>query len=199
MRLLIVCDVRFYREGILAVLATGGDVVEGCAHADLTALPARPAADVVLVELREGFVQSLELLRERRPSACIVGLLLNDDAQKVVAAASCGVRAFVSREQSLAELVAAVRSAAAGEAVCPPSLAALLFERLGRRELPSAADVVLTPREREISTLMMRGMTNKEIASTLVIGPATVKNHVHSILRKLGVRGRGEAAALLRR
>jgi two-component system, NarL family, nitrate/nitrite response regulator NarL len=197
---LIVSDVRFYRDGVAAALGAEGTQAEACGHGELAAVMAGEPAEVAVVDLGDrDFLRSLEGLRERWPRTRLVGLTMTETADAVVAAAACSVRAFVSREQSLAELLATVQCAAANQAVCPPTVADVLFERAARREFPALPETVLTPREHEITTLIARGLTNKEIAATLVIGPATVKNHVHSILGKLGVQRRGEAAAMFRR
>jgi DNA-binding NarL/FixJ family response regulator len=202
MLILIVSDVCFYREGLAVALSGDGNSCSACAHSELEdTLSNGQALDLALVDLGDaGFIEIINLVRTNRPVATIVGLTTSDaDAAGVtLLAASYGVRAFVSRDQSLTELVSTVEQAGAGDAVCPPAIASLLFERAAARELFDAPGSLLTPREREIATLVARGMTNKEIAATLVIGPATVKNHVHNVLRKLRVQRRTEAAAVLR-
>lgn len=199
MLILIVSDVCFYRDGLAAALRTSGTSAIACGHDSVEQTVIAHSVDVALVDLGEpAFLRTIESVRDRPPGAPIVGLTITDSADAVVVAAAGAVRAFVSRDQSLRELVNTVHRAAAGEAVCPPAIAALLFDRVAKRDLLPAPETVLTPREREISVLMARGLTNKEIAAALVIGPSTVKNHVHSVLQKLGVRRRVEAAALLR-
>jgi two-component system nitrate/nitrite response regulator NarL len=200
--ILVVCNVRFYREGVADALSADGARAIACAHSEVVETRGRldKPVDVALVDLSSSdAMQTLEQLRSGSHPTRIVGLTIAETAEEVFVAATFAVRAFVSREQSLEELVATVRRAAADEAVCPPSIAAVLFDRVAHRALPGTPQTVLTPREREISSLMARGLTNKQIATSLVICPATVKNHVHNILQKLGVERRGEAAALLRR
>jgi two-component system, NarL family, nitrate/nitrite response regulator NarL len=197
---LIVSDVRFYRDGVAAAISAEGAQAKTCGHGELAAVLPDEPAEVAVIDLGDrDFLRSLEVLREHWPQTRLVGLTMAETADAVLAAAACSVRAFVSRDQSLAELLATVRCAAANQAVCPPTVADILFERAARRELPALPESVLTPREHEVTTLIARGLTNKEIAARLVIGPATVKNHVHSILGKLGVQRRGEAAAMFRR
>jgi two-component system, NarL family, nitrate/nitrite response regulator NarL len=106
---------------------------------------------------------------------------------------------FVGRDGTLAELATAVERALAGEVRCSPKLAALLCERVaalaGRMgDVPSG----LTRRERQIADLVADGLSNKEIAIELRIGPATVKNHIHNILEKLHVPRRGAIGSRLR-
>lgn len=196
MRALVISDVRFYREGIARALREEGleAIVSDQASGGLGARAAE--ADVALVDLVDGaLADSLAALGGRIP---VVGLALSSNPS-VAAAAALGVRAFVGCDQTLADLVQTTRQAARGEAVCPPSVAAALFAGMGRPEPPSPSGPIgaLTAREREIARLVTRGLSNKEIATALVIEPATVKNHVHQILRKLAVQRRGQAAALL--
>lgn len=197
MRALVVGDVCFYREGIARALRDDGMSVQTTTttHDDLGRLAEE--SDVVLVDLaNDSLSRTLGAVVGRAP---VVGLALT--AQPPVAgAAALGVRAFVGCDQSLSTLVTAVRSAAAGEAVCPASIAAALFTSLGRAGEPPAPLAVeaLTRRERDIARLLVRGLSNKEIASALSIEGATVKNHVHQILRKLAVTRRGQVADQLR-
>lgn len=197
MRALVVGDVCFYREGIARALRDDGMSVQATTttHEDLARLANE--SDVVLVDLAtESLSRTLGAVVGRAP---VVGLALTSEPP-VAGAAALGVRAFVGCDQSLATLVRAVRAAAAGEAVCPASIAAALFTSLGRVGEPTAQLPVeaLTRRERDIARLLVRGLSNKEIASALSIEGATVKNHVHQILRKLDVTRRGQVADQLR-
>jgi DNA-binding NarL/FixJ family response regulator len=106
----------------------------------------------------------------------------------------------VSREATLAELLDGVEAAARGEALVSEPVAAALIRRVASvaGERTVANGTLLTRREREIVRLIGDGLSNKEIATSLQIELATVKNHVHNILEKLHVARRGEAAARLR-
>jgi DNA-binding NarL/FixJ family response regulator len=153
--------------------------------------------DLLVVELDERSAAGLGDLRAAAPSTPILGLVLTVGPTVVIAAAALGVRAFVSPSQPLDDVVGAVAGAARGEIICPPAVTSLLFDQLGEgRALRSDAE--LTGRERQVAALIARGLSNKEIAAQLYVQPATVKNHVHHILRKLQCQRRGEAAALLR-
>jgi two-component system, NarL family, nitrate/nitrite response regulator NarL len=119
----------------------------------------------------------------------------------VIACAEAGISAFVAREGTAEDLVAAVHQAMRGELVCSPRVTALLFDRvaaLSAERTTSIPTDALTEREKEIIPLVEQGLSNKEIARQLRVGAATVKNHVHNILEKLQVRRRGEVAARLR-
>jgi two-component system, NarL family, nitrate/nitrite response regulator NarL len=196
MRALVVSSVGFYRDGIAAALRADGIDTSVLDHGDRNLGPSAVAADVVLVDLvDDDLAPSLEAVVGKAP---VVGLAVTRDPP-LAAAAALGVRAFVGCDQSVADLVLTTRRAARGEAVCPPSIACVLFNALGsiNASHPPTPLGILTKREREIGRLVMRGLTNREIAKELVIEPATVKNHVHQILRKLNVGRRGQAADLL--
>ncbi len=125
-----------------------------------------------------------------------------EDELVVMACARSGVAGFVYPHGSAHDVVMAVHSAVRGELVCSPRTAGILLNQVSAAA-PAAAhaggDETLTPRENEILALVSEGLSNKQIARQLSIGSATVKNHVHSILGKLGVQRRGEAAAQRRR
>jgi DNA-binding NarL/FixJ family response regulator len=135
------------------------------------------------------------------PDAAVVATAVADTDGEIVACAEAGVAGFVTRDQSLAEAVRVLESVACGESRCSPRTAAALLRRVAvlsaQREPPGLPDG-LTPRECEIAELIARGCSNKEIARELCIEISTVKNHVHHMLEKLGVRGRAEAAARVR-
>jgi DNA-binding NarL/FixJ family response regulator len=129
-----------------------------------------------------------------------VTLGVDDGDDDVLAWAEAGVSGYVARDASFEDLVETVRAVARGELRCSPRLAATLLRRVTALagDAPHSA-TRLTQREREISSLLEAGLSNKEIAGRLYIELPTVKNHVHNILRKVGASRRGEAAALLRR
>jgi DNA-binding NarL/FixJ family response regulator len=189
----IVSDVLLYREGLAASLARDGhlkilDLVSGT-----TALPAisRNQPDVVLLD--GAMADCLELARRIRLSTSdlvIVGFGISGGADRLVDCAESGLAAFVDSNGNVSELVAAVTGALNGELACSPRVAALMCERLARRAAGSKTSATLTHREEEVAFLIGKGLSNKEIAKDLRIGPSTVKNHVHSILEKLNVRRR---------
>jgi DNA-binding NarL/FixJ family response regulator len=136
------------------------------------------------------------------PDVKIVALGVAEVEQVVMACAKAGVSGFVAPSGSVKDVVAAVHSAVRGELVCSPRMAAMLLNGVSALVARPLADVdndTLTQREREIVLLMSDGLSNKQIARSLGIQNATVKNHVHSILSKFRVRRRGEVAAQLRR
>jgi DNA-binding NarL/FixJ family response regulator len=119
-----------------------------------------------------------------------------------MACASAGVSGFVTPGGTINDVVAAVHSAVRGELVCSPRTAAMLLHRVSLLNARPPADTdksALTQREQDIVLLLNDGLSNKQIARSLNIRNATVKNHVHSILSKLRISRRGEVAAQLRR
>ena len=155
----------------------------------------RRAPDVVLLDagLPDG-VAVTRAIRSRAPDVRVIVISVPDG--DVLAFAEAGIAGFVTREASTAELLAAIASVERGEALCSPRAAAALLDRVATLATePVAAREPLTAREKEILGLITAGLSNKEIATRLVIGVPTVKTHVHNILRKLGASRRGQAAA----
>jgi two-component system, NarL family, nitrate/nitrite response regulator NarL len=136
-----------------------------------------------------------ETLRSLSPKSKLVAL------EDVFACAAAGFAGYVTREAGVDEMLCTVRAASDGQMTCSPHIAAALFDQLADRLNPSKAAngaSVLTVRERQVLMLSNEGWSNKEIGRRLRISPATVKNHIHSILQKLRVERRGQAAARLR-
>lgn len=201
-RVTIVSDVLLYREGLAASLIRDGrlNVIELVSSADALSAIVLSLPDVVLLD--GAMVRCLALgrtIRAHWPGARTVGFGISGGADQLVACAESGLAAFVDCNGSVAELVEAVQGALRGELTCSPKVSALLCERLAC--LATAAEPsteTLTRREREIAALIGEGLSNKEIAIDLRIGPSTVKNHVHNILEKLNVRRRAAIVHQLR-
>jgi two-component system nitrate/nitrite response regulator NarL len=205
-RVFIVAPVRVHREavrrllhgrGALEVVGTGRDDASGVA----LARELRP--DLVLIDTSTAVCPAaIRAFRAALPDVKVVALGVPETDQDVIDFAEAGVSAYVTTEQSVEELVAAVEGAARGEALCSPRAAAALLARLAalaaEREPGGGGAGRLTAREQQILRLIDRGLSNKEIARELFIEVATVKNHVHHILGKLEVSTRSEAAAILR-
>jgi two-component system, NarL family, nitrate/nitrite response regulator NarL len=208
-RILLVAPVRIHQEGLARLLRA-----EPGFRLAATAVDARAAAlllaeaevDVVLLDLTAdpdpvtARPDRLHALR-RVTTAPVVVLGISGRPDDVVAWAEAGIAGYTTRDNGFDELVDTVRSAASGEFRCQARVAAGLVRRLAvlARDRQSTPASPLTPRELEIAALLEHGCSNKEIAQRLHIQLATVKNHVHNILEKLGVRRRGEAVAALRR
>jgi len=202
-RVLIVSDVLLYREGLAASLTRAGILsVVGIVHGhDARNEIGRKYPDAVLLDA--SIPDGLALAREihvAMPMVKLVGFGIGKGDDEALACAEAGLSGFVGREGTVADLASAVVSAMKGELQCSARLAALLFQRVAilAKTQPTVA-MVLTRREREIAALIADGLSNKEIAIDLRIGPATVKNHVHNILDKLRVKRRGAIGSILPR
>jgi two-component system, NarL family, nitrate/nitrite response regulator NarL len=199
---LVVSRVRLYADGLghalganprFRVLDTAADPVRALAR-----LAAEPA-DVVLLDVAS--VDDPEPVRRLVGAGTpVVGLAVREIQPEVVAWAGLGLAGLVTRDATLVELETAIAAAARDEAHCSPrAVRALLHQMRDAAEPPPApvADSDLTRREREIADLLALGLSNKEIAGRLLLGVSTVKNHVHTVLQKLGAHTRAEAVARL--
>jgi len=204
-RALVASDIRLYREGLADGLRRRGcvEVVGTAADGDASVARARELGpDVVLVDLAmTGWKQAVRAVVAEGGDTRVVVLGVREVEDEVIACAEAGVSGYVTREASLDELVDVVESVARGESLCSPRISGLLLRRVteaaARQRRPVPADR-LTPREAQIVGLIDEGLSNKQIAGRLSIEVATVKNHVHSILEKLQVERRAEAAAQVR-
>ena len=199
---IIVSNVLLYREGLAASLARDGrlQVLAALNASDALVALASYSPDVLLLDASMDRALSLaRMLRTTRPMLRIVGFGIAGGAASLVACAESGIAAFVDCNGTVSELVAAVEGAIRGELRCSPRVTAMMCDRLASlagERIESAEP--LTRREREVAALVAEGLSNKEIALDLRIGPATVKNHVHNILDKLGIRRRAAVAGKLR-
>jgi two-component system, NarL family, response regulator DevR len=197
---LILCFNRLLRESVARILNKRP-------HFHVTA-PHAPADDSCreLMEASAGVVvlDSLQLLgdakiftpdrRESRLVKCVL-VAMQDDQKLFLTAIRLGALGYVLQEASAAEVVTAIRAVAQGEAVCPSRYARLLFDYFASQTaaFPNSctrSQLGLTRREQQLVPLIKRGMTNKEIAHELNLSEQTVKNHIHRILRKMGVEDR---------
>jgi two-component system nitrate/nitrite response regulator NarL len=208
-RVLIVADVRFYRDGLAETIPRDGRLcVIGTAAGRDEALERAAALrpDIVLLDTATpGALALTREVAERMPATKVVAIALAETEHDVLEWAEAGVAGYVPRDASIADLVAAVEGTARGELRCSTRVAAGLLRRLGALALTAGSapgggrPVQLTPRERDIADLLEQGMSNKDIARRLGIGVATAKTHVHHILEKLQVHQRAQAAAWVRR
>jgi DNA-binding NarL/FixJ family response regulator len=211
LRVLVIAEVRLYREGLASVLAAHADIgVVGsrCRWQDAVPLVAQVRPDIVLLDAPPG--EKAMAVRQLTgggggadpaPPVRVVALSVGDH-QDVMAWAEAGVCGFVTRDDSVAELVAVLRGVAKDELPCSPRIASALLRRIGALAAhhgagppPTGPQAQLTARELEVLDLIGRGLANKEIARKLYISLATVKNHVHHILDKLQVERRADAVA----
>ena len=206
-RLFVVSGVRLVREGLARSVQTRRRIdvaVIGCAGFSKaeTASIANLRPDVILVDLsNQDGIAAAQTLRVLSPTSKLIAFSVADTVEDVFACAAAGFSGYVPREACVDELLRAVRAASDGQMTCSPHIAAALFNQLADRltpPKPANGGSLLTARERQVLTLSDEGWSNKEIGRRLQISPATVKNHIHSILQKLQVDRRGQAAALMR-
>jgi DNA-binding NarL/FixJ family response regulator len=198
---------RLLREALSHTFKTRADIeVVGSAEqpeAGLAALAAiRP--NVLLVNgAMQGFDWPAFVPEALRvvPRAQVVIFGMQEDTEVFFRSIRAGVVGYLLSEASASDLVSAVRSAARGEAVCPPRLCRALFQYAARQaSFPNPrlrAEHGLTRREQQILPLIAQGLTNKEIAAHFSLSEQTVKNHVHRILRKVGSEDRLSAVHAL--
>jgi DNA-binding NarL/FixJ family response regulator len=206
-RVLVVDDQELVRAGFCVILAAadGIDVVgEAGNGADAVALARAEAPDVVLMDIRmpgmDGLAATKLIAGVGRSGPKVVMLTTFDFDEYVYEALRAGASGFLLKDAPRHDLIAAVRAAAAGDALLAPSVTRMLIEAFTRKPpamAPSPTALAsLTSRERDIVRLIARGRSNAEIAADLVVSEATVKTHVGHVLAKLGLRDRIQAAIL---
>lgn len=198
-KVLVVTEIRLYRDGVAEALRRQGDVelVVTAANGAAAVLAARQAeCDVALLDMTiADSTRTAASLLTARSSLKVVALGVPEDSPEVVACAEAGICGYVSREANLVELGDALRSAVRGEAPLSGKVAAGLLRHIAFHARTRHADTApyrLTPREREILKLLQSGMTNQQIARALDLHLSTVKNHVHNVLTKVGATRRTE-------
>jgi NarL family two-component system response regulator LiaR len=198
-RVLIADDHAIVRQGLRTFLELQEDIeVVGDAADGEAALAGvqRHEPDVVLMDLvmpNLGGVEAIRRLREVRPETRVLVLTSFLDDEKLFPAVRAGAAGYLLKDIEPAELVRAIRTVADGEALLHPAVAARLMEEFSDSERP-VAEEALTAREREVLLAIARGLPNKQIALELGIAEKTVKTHVSSILSKLGLTDRTQAA-----
>jgi DNA-binding NarL/FixJ family response regulator len=204
-RVVIADDQAMVRAGFAALLdAQDGIEVVGQAENGERAVEecARAEPDVVLMDVRMPVLDGLEATRRilAGPTGVRVIMLTTFDLDDYVyAALRAGASGFLLKDATPAELVAAVRVVASGEALLAPTVTSRLIARFaGQPRIVGAPPRLdpLTPREREVLVLIARGLANAEIAEQLVVAEQTVKTHIGRILAKLDLRDRAQAVVV---
>jgi two-component system, NarL family, nitrate/nitrite response regulator NarL len=205
-RVLVASQIRLYREGLERVLRELPEfTLAGNAGSAAEAIEQtqKLSIDVALLDMAMSgaFSAAKELARGGGPSK-IVALGMPEDEAQVLSCAQIGIAGYVTRDGSVEDVVAAIKAAARGEVHCSPKVAGSLFRRIAAMSTDRSrrsGNGSLTAREAQILKLIQEGMSNKMISRTLGIELSTVKNHVHTILVKLGIHRRAEAISLLYR
>jgi DNA-binding NarL/FixJ family response regulator len=202
---LLVDDQQLMREGLrtLLELEKGMEILgEAADGAAAVAAFERLHPDVVLMDIRMPAMDGVEATRRIRattPDARILVLTTFDEDELVYEAVRAGARGYLLKDVSGAELARAIREVASGGAALQPSVARKVMDAFARLAKPAPHPErhlaePLSARERAVLGLVARGMSNKEIADRLFLAEGTVKNHVSTILQKIGARDRTQAA-----
>ncbi|GAB7039645.1 MULTISPECIES: response regulator transcription factor [Catenuloplanes] len=201
LRVCLVDDQTLVRQGISGLLGVTGAVEVIAEAADGAAAVAAIEADrpdVVLLDLRmpgRDGIWVLRTLRERGIEVPVLVLTTFDDDELVLQAVRAGAAGYLLKDVTLDQLVGAVRTLAAGGTLVQPAITERLLRavRAGAPPEPAPGMPELTDRERDVLRLLAGGYANREIAAALFLAEGTVKNHVSSVLCKLGVRDRTSA------
>ena len=205
MKVVLIDDHALFREGLEALLKRRGVEVTSCSDAQSGFQAVESTSpDVVLVDLRmpgtDG-VMTLRALKEQNKEVPVLILTTSDDADDLRECLQHEVNGYLLKDMEPDELVVALRKATKGEMVIAPQLAPVLAsmiknENIEKESAKNSIFSCLSPREMEILAHLTEGQSNKVIARHLGISDGTVKLHVKSILRKLNLNSRVEAAVL---
>jgi len=208
-RVLLADDHTLFREGLAGVIAAQPDFeVVGEANDGLEALiKARELVpDLILMDIGMPGCDGLEATRRIKrelPAITIVMLTVRDEDEKLFEAIKQGAQGYLLKTISSRTMLELLRGAIRGEAAITPALAGRMLEEFRRLRPPQAGepepeDILLTPREQDVLSLVAHGATDKEIAERLNVSLSTVKSHMRNILAKLHVNSRYEAARVAR-
>lgn len=198
-RVLIADDHLVFSEALTVVLGLEPDLeVVGQAPdgAEAIRLAAQLQPDVVLMDLRmpngDGLVATAAI-KAQRPETKVVMLTSEEDEDALRRALDAGTSGYLTKREASAQVVQAVRAAAAGEMLIPPQMLTRLLRQVGTAAPTPPAASRLTPRELEVLGALARGAASGAIAEHLGMSPNTVRTHVQNILTKLGVHSKLEA------
>ena len=203
---MLVDDDGLMREGLRAVLSSD-DRIEVTGEAENGRLAVQRARhlrpDVVLMDVRmpelDGIAATEELIAAA-PDAQVVILTTFEEDEYIVGALRAGASGFLLKRSTPEDLIAAIHTVAAGDALLSPSVTRRVIDRMARQPVIAEGGDPrldeLTPREREVLELIAQGLSNREIAAALVVEETTVKTHVKRVLMKLDARDRVHAVIL---
>ena len=208
-RVLVADDQALVREGLVTLLESVPEIHPVAAASDgeeAVRLAARHRPDVVLMDLRMPELDGVEATRRIRaelPDTEVVVLTTHADEASILEALSAGARGYLTKDAGIAEISRAVLAAANHLTLLDPVVhSRLLAAASGGAAARASASAPppakalpddLTPREAEVLRLIAQGLSNREIAASLVVSEATVKTHINHVLRKIGARDRAQA------
>ena len=202
-RVLIADDEDLMRAGLVELLTTDPDIEvigEAATGREAIDLAQRLSPDVVLMDVRMPDLDGIAATRElsqAAPETKVLILTTFEQDDYVFGALRAGASGFLLKRTRPEELIAALHTIAAGDSLLSPSVTRRVIDRMAQQPTPELADPAgleaLTPREREVFELVARGLSNREIAGTLVVEESTIRTHVKRILMKLHLRDRVQA------
>ena len=207
LRLMLVDDHEVVRSGLRTMLEAAGDmrvIAEAGTVVDAIAEAERVRPDVIVMDVRLADGSGIEATREiraRRPESRVIMLTSFADDEALFASIMAGAAGYVLKQIRGGDLVRAIRAVGQGQSLLDPAVTATVLERLrkGKHLLRDERLARLSAQEERILVLVAEGHTNREIGIRLKLAEKTVKNYVSTILSKLGVGRRTEAAAYLAR
>lgn len=199
-RVVLADDQDLVRAGLRSLLDAREEIEvvgEAADGAEAVALALRLRPDVVVMDVRmprqDGITATSEIRRLVAQTRVLV-LTTFDDDDLVAAAVEAGASGYLLKDAPVDHLVLGIRCAAAGDSLVAPAITRRLLDRFARTSLRDLPEI--TARERDVLTLIARGLSNREIADRLHLSETTVKTHVSSLLATLGLRDRLQAAVL---
>jgi len=201
LRLLLVDDHALFREGLTSLLAYQDDfaVVGEAEDAEGALAQARALGpDIVLMDIElpwEDGVVATRRLKMEMPAVAVVMLTVHDDSRTLFEALKAGAQGYLVKNVRSRELLEQLRGLARGEAAISRRMATRILDEIRGQTGPSGLEEALTARETEVLELVVARLSNAEIAERLVVSEHTVKNHMKSILSKLHLHNRHQAAA----
>jgi two-component system nitrate/nitrite response regulator NarL len=201
-RVAIVGAVRLFREGLATLLGVGDtvDIVaqQSCDDDGILHLSGLNVDVILVFVMSQADCARLQAIRDAGGGARLVAVGVPQHDDLIIACAEAGVSGYVPAESTIDDVVRVIDGVVLDQPPIPPSIAAILLRYVATRANQLTGDEVesrLTRREAEVVRCLRQNLTNKQIAHELHIDVSTVKNHIHSILVKLGVEGRMAAAA----
>ncbi|MDH5181643.1 MAG: response regulator transcription factor [Gammaproteobacteria bacterium] len=213
--IVIVSDIRLYREGLSEILNHEESfrvIGQACGAEQAISCIKETSPHIVVIDMTiAGCCNVVGKIVSSFPQVKVIALAVPDDEETILACAQSGIVGYVVRDASIKQLINTIHGVNDGEFYCPRHIAASLiqlhknktsdfpYDELDQNSQVNAVLEQLTRREREIANLIFDGLSNKQIANNLTIEVSTVKNHIHNILAKMGIHSRGQMATVLRR